>query len=679
MCAKASVSGFSPAVAAAPALTSERPAALMLSVLVATCFSLTACGGSGRDSSTPTASAAVDQAEFSDGSSTGSGDVFAGLSPVQSAAISSAHGEDHESGEAGSAGGSGMVMTKAVAAPTTAVTTAATTLAAAAPTMTKAPTIGAAPFAMGATLTRTIGTYPGSTAIAGRRYRNNVLIPGATSASYTLVAADAGQVLVYEELAQRNDTKVQKWFRSASVTVAGSEPTMTKAPTFGVGPFSQGMVFTRAIGEYPGSTPIAGRRYRNNVLIDGATGADYTIVAADVGQPLVYEELVERNDTKVQKWFRSAPVTVVNLDPVMTKAPAIGVAPFNPGATLTRAIGEYPGSTPIAGRRYRNNVLIAGATAATYTITAADAGQELVYEELAERDDTKVQKWFRSAAVKVGTVIPPGDPVQPPLGQINSVDTIVSDMKLLNDFVLKGYENEKYGWYVGPGETHMGNNSSFTNVPEWSSFLNNPAYAGVSAKAMLPWLVIFDGVSDAASNTAVEIRNMRTYLKSRATGKWIALGGPVKASGTYYGKPNTGLPAYDEQTAGSYDTGSMIKVPENNGYFWHGWWSAGRMAVDPADIGAIFVTVQARLAVADPGRADDRAQAQLGLQVGADYYVDTSTVYQEIAPAIGIARTKKITSNWQAFSYTTFSDVGSQIPGGGLTEAQFRAAPPPME
>jgi hypothetical protein len=47
-----------------------------------------------------------------------------------------------------------------------------------------------------------------------------------------------------------------------------------------------------------------------------------------------------------------------------------------------RVIGTYPGATPIAGRRYRNNVLIAGATAASYTLTAADIGQQLVYEEL---------------------------------------------------------------------------------------------------------------------------------------------------------------------------------------------------------------------------------------------------------------------------------------------------------
>jgi hypothetical protein len=229
----------------------------------------------------------------------------------------------------------------------------------------------------------------------------------------------------------------------------------------------------------------------------------------------------------------------------------------------------------------------------------------------------------------------------------------------------------------------MGNNPDFQNTPEWSIFYNNPSYIGKVAKAILPWVVIFDGVDHAASNVAVEMRNMRAYIKTRSTGAWKVLGGPVKATGTYYGTPDSGgLPAQEEEVIDAYasETGSAVKVHGNTGYFWHGWWSAGRLTVDPYDIDALFVTVQARMVVADTSQADDRDQAQVGLQVGADYYLDSYTVYAEsYAPAVGIARTKNITNEWQAFSYTTFSDVGGQQPGGGITEASLRAAPPPME
>jgi len=226
----------------------------------------------------------------------------------------------------------------------------------------------------------------------------------------------------------------------------------------------------------------------------------------------------------------------------------------------------------------------------------------------------------------------------------------------------------------------MGNNPSFSNSPTWSFYYKNPSYAGVVAKAMLPWVVVFDGANNSAVNTAVEMRNMRAYVKSRATGKWVSLGGPASVSGNYYGKPNTGLPALPDVRISKTNTSAVVKIHENPGYHWHGWWSAGRVAINPADIAAVFVTVQARTVVADPSGPDDRSRSQLGLQVAADYYIDTTTSYTEsYAPAVGISRTKKITNDWQSFSFTTLSDVGSQNPGGGISETEFRAAPPPFE
>lgn len=265
-------------------------------------------------------------------------------------------------------------------------------------------------------------------------------------------------------------------------------------------------------------------------------------------------------------------------------------------------------------------------------------------------------------------------------GAVNSIGTVVADMRLKNDFVLRGYESYEYGWYVGPGETQMGNDPSFSNAPVWSEYHDNPAYAGVVAKAILPWVVIFDGIGHAATNTAVELRNMRTYVKSRATGAWTSLGGPTAVAGVYYGKPSTGLPALSDVVLGATSTHATIQLHESSGYLWHGWWNEGRVAIQPNDLDAVFVTVQARTVLADPTRQDDRAAAQLGLQVGADYYLDTSTTYKEgYAPAIGISRTKKLTEAWQAFSFTTLSDVGAQNPGGGISEAALRALPPPLE
>jgi hypothetical protein len=263
--------------------------------------------------------------------------------------------------------------------------------------------------------------------------------------------------------------------------------------------------------------------------------------------------------------------------------------------------------------------------------------------------------------------------------RLNTIDTVVEDMEKVNDFVLRGYESQRYGWYVGPGETHMGNNPNFRNSAFWSTFGNNSAYTGRSAKAMLPWLSVFDGVDHNTSNVAVEFRNMRAYVKSKSKGDWRLLGGPAKAMGINYGKPGTGQGQQGEIVVDTSDAGSVIRMGQDRRYFWHGWWDAGVKSIQPNDIAAFFVTVQARLVVADSSRGDERSKAQLGLQVGADYYLETDTDYGQIAPNIGISRTKKLTNEWQAFSYTTLSDVGKQVPGGGITESQLRAAPPPLE
>src|SRR4051794_38283615 len=85
---------------------------------------------------------------------------------------------------------------------------------------------------------------------------------------------------------------------------------------------------------------------------------------------------------------------------------------------------------------------------------------------------------------------------------LNSIDTIVGDMRMRNDFVLKGYEKFEHGWYVGPGINNMGNDPRFSNSPTWSIFYKNKSYVGKVAKAVLPWAVILDGSDHGASNLA---------------------------------------------------------------------------------------------------------------------------------------------------------------------------------
>lgn len=266
---------------------------------------------------------------------------------------------------------------------------------------------------------------------------------------------------------------------------------------------------------------------------------------------------------------------------------------------------------------------------------------------------------------------------------VNTVDTIVNDMKLRNDFTLRGYEGYSSGWYVGPGYVMMGNIANLSNSPSyWKS--SNPGRYPRVANAILPWIVLFDGTQNAASNFRVQMRDFRLYIKRRSTNAWYLAGqsGAGGISGFY--SPKAGLvgSSGNEDRITNSDGSVSVKLPSNTNLAWHGW--STKYAIDPNDIAAVHFTVQARLVVDNTSLADDRGSSQVGLQVGGDYYPDVNSAWVDgngqtfTVPSVATSRTKKITNNWQAFSATTFSDVGVQEPGGGISESTFRALPPPI-
>jgi hypothetical protein len=261
---------------------------------------------------------------------------------------------------------------------------------------------------------------------------------------------------------------------------------------------------------------------------------------------------------------------------------------------------------------------------------------------------------------------------------VNSLNAIVNDMALRNDFVLRGYEGNSVGWYVGPGYVVMGNNPNTNNTPSFFKAAN-PNLLGIELKAILPLVVIFDGTSNSATNTRVQMKNIKLIIKSKSTQQWrviavsAGLGGFNTPKSTLFGGSDPENKRIDA------DGSVEVKPPTNPGLAWHGWWNNGRMAIDPYDIDAVFITMQARLTVDDASLADDRDSSQFGIQIGADYYIDTNTAWQVINPSAMLSRTKRVTKDWQAFNAMTFSDVGIQEPGGGISEAAFRASPPPLE
>ena len=264
---------------------------------------------------------------------------------------------------------------------------------------------------------------------------------------------------------------------------------------------------------------------------------------------------------------------------------------------------------------------------------------------------------------------------------INSVDTVISDMSLVNDMPLAGVPSGP-GWATGPGHVVMGNDPRGSRTPQWWTPAN-PRYKSKDYwTTVLPWFVVFDGVGHDASNTRVQIRNLKVFVKRRSDGQWTLVGSSTQVSGELYPKHLQGDATRKPDERNEPDGSTSVKAPGGN-LAYHGW-CCGKLTIDAPDVAAVFVTLQARLITDRSDQPDDRQQARLLIQLGADYYPDRNTPVSAFAPAsynpgVGVSRAKRVTDTWRAFNFATL-DVGVQDPGGAaIGVAEFRSEPPPLE
>ena len=268
-------------------------------------------------------------------------------------------------------------------------------------------------------------------------------------------------------------------------------------------------------------------------------------------------------------------------------------------------------------------------------------------------------------------------------GAVNSVNEIVNDMALLNDLPLNGAPSGP-GWARGPGVVVMGNNPRGTATPGyWQP--SNGNYKGSNLwNGILPWMVLFDGQGNGASNTRVQMRNVKIYYRSRSTGSWQIIGSSAGVGGSLYSKDL--MNAYGDADVRAESDGVSVMPGNSNGFF-HGWWNAGQksIAAFAGDIDAIFVTMQARLIIG-PAGYDDRSSARYLLQVGADYYPEvgmpvTSSGPLGISwlPGVGVSRAKLITNEWRSFNMASIDAANQDVAGNAMSTAVFRSAPPPLD
>ena len=249
----------------------------------------------------------------------------------------------------------------------------------------------------GVTLTATTGTWNGSTPLgfATQWLRcdaagaNCVSIAGAIASSYTLTSVDVAATVRVRVTASNPGGSVAAQSVQTAV-VAATAPANVTLPVV-AGTAKEGQTLTGTDGVWSGTPVLSFARQwlrcsttgASCVNIAGATAAGYVLVAADVGKTLRYKVTATNAASSVSAQSAQT-ATVTTSAPVNTALPVVsGVA--RDGQTLTSTPGTWVGTATITTARQWLRcdntgaacASIAGATAATYVLVAADVAKTI--------------------------------------------------------------------------------------------------------------------------------------------------------------------------------------------------------------------------------------------------------------------------------------------------------------
>lgn len=234
---------------------------------------------------------------------------------------------------------------------------------------------------VGETMTGDDGEWSGTPAptLTRQWFAGGAKIDGATGGTYVPAAGDIGKEITLTVTATNPaGTSSATSEPTAAVVAALAPPVNTSAPTI-TGTPTVGQVLSSTVGTWTGNpTPTYTRQWRRGATnISGATGATYTLVAADVGQTItcvVTATNSEGSDTATSNGV--GPVAGLapsfTVDPVLSGTPTVG-------ETLTVTNGTAGGVPAATFSRswLRDGTAIAGATGSTRVLTEDDIGAQI--------------------------------------------------------------------------------------------------------------------------------------------------------------------------------------------------------------------------------------------------------------------------------------------------------------
>ena len=196
-------------------------------------------------------------------------------------------------------------------------------------------------------------------------YRGDQVIAGATGNTYKVTAEDQKSVLFCEvsssvqigSLWSDATEMVQPLALSGTVKVSGTPQV--------------GQVLTAAVSNTNNTGKLSYQWYRGNTPVSGAVGATYILTNQDLGSTMLCKVTSSVQTGSIQS-AATAAVKPQELTGTVTISGSLLV-----GSVLTATVSDTNNTGTLSYRWYRDKTAIAGATGATYTLTAADEGKTL--------------------------------------------------------------------------------------------------------------------------------------------------------------------------------------------------------------------------------------------------------------------------------------------------------------
>jgi hypothetical protein len=205
--------------------------------------------------------------------------------------------------------------------------------------------------------------------------KNGVNIAGATSATYSIAAAQSSDAGTYSVKVTNTAGSVTSNGAALTVNPASVAPAITQQPASQIVTAGQPAAFSVTVN---GTAPFTYLWMKNGVNIAGATSATYSIAAAQSNDAGTYSVKVTNTAGSVTSNGAALTVNPASVAPTITQQPASQTVTAGQSAPFSVVAN---GTAPLSYQWFKNGIAISGATSATFTIASAqgtDAGTYMV-------------------------------------------------------------------------------------------------------------------------------------------------------------------------------------------------------------------------------------------------------------------------------------------------------------